>query len=72
MIKNRLKVILAERDMNLRQLAELADIQYTTMRRFAGNEITSIHKGTLDKVCRALALQPGDIFIYTSSPQEEQ
>ena len=33
MIKNRLKVLLAERDMNLSQLAELANIHYTTLRR---------------------------------------
>ena len=68
MIKNRLKVLLAERDMNLSDLAELADIHYTTMRRFAGDEITSIHKGTLDKVCAALGVQPGDIFIYRPDP----
>jgi len=70
MIKNRLKVVLAERDINLSQLAELADIHYTTMRRFASDEITSIHKETLDKVCRALEVQPGDIFIYRSDPEE--
>lgn len=67
MIKNRLKVILAERDMNLSELAELADIHYTTMRRFASDEITSIHKETLDKVCSKLDIQPGDIFIYIPS-----
>lgn len=69
MIKNRLKVLLAEREMNLSDLAELADIHYTTMRRFAGDEITSIHKGTLDKVCAVLNVQPGDIFVYLPAPQ---
>ena len=71
MIKNRLKVLLAERDMNLSQLAELANIHYTTLRRFAGDEITSIHKDTLSKVCAALSVQPGDIFVYRPSEREE-
>lgn len=64
MVKNRLRVILAERDMNLSQLAELAGIHNTTMYRFASDEITSIHKATLDRVCEVLGVQPGDIFVY--------
>ena len=64
MIKNRLRVILAEREMNIRQLAEAAGVYYTTLHRFAGNKPTSIHKQTLDKVCAALDVQPGDLFVY--------
>lgn len=64
MIKNRLKVILAERDMNLIQLAELAGIHRTSLYRFASDETTLVHKGTLDKVCATLGVQPGDIFVY--------
>lgn len=64
MIKNRLKVLLAERNMNLRQLAEAAGIHYTTMRRFASDDITSIHKETLNKVCSVLEVQPGDVFVF--------
>lgn len=70
MIKNRLKVLLAERNMNLSELAELAGLHYTTLRRFAGDEVESIHKGTLDKVCAALGVQPGDIFIYRPDPTD--
>lgn len=64
MIKNRLKIVLAERDMNMSDLAELTGIHYTTIRRFAGDEIVSIHKATLSRICAVLALQPGDLFIY--------
>ena len=70
MIKNRLKVLLAERDMNLSDLAELAGLHYTTVRRFAGDVVTSIHKETLEKVCKALGVQPGDIFIYKDDSHE--
>lgn len=70
MIKNRLRVLLAERDLNLSQLAELANIHYTTMRRFASDEISSIHKPTLDRVCGALGVQPGEIFVYRPDPPQ--
>jgi putative transcriptional regulator len=70
MIKNRLKVLLAERDMNLSDLAEAAGIHYTTLRRFAGDGLTSIHKDTLAKVCKALDVQPGDVFIYKDDSHE--
>ena len=71
MIKNHLKVLLAERDMNLSDLAELAGLHYTTVRRFAGDVVTSIHKDTLSKVCKALGVQPGDLFIYKDDSNEQ-
>ena len=56
--------------MNLSDLAELAGLHYTTVRRFAGDVVTSIHKETLEKVCKALGVQPGDIFIYKDDSHE--
>jgi len=67
MIKNRLRVLLAEREMNLRQLAEMAGIHYTTIHRFAADDTTLIHKPTLDKICSTLEVTPGDIFIYRTA-----
>lgn len=56
--------MLAEQNLNLRQLSEMAGIHYTTIHRFAADETQLIHKPTLDKICSALNVQPGDIFIY--------
>ena len=71
MIKNRLKILLAERDMNLSDLAETAGIHYTTLRRFAGDGLTSIHKDTLEKICAVLDVQPGDVFVYKKDDPHE-
>lgn len=64
MIKNRLKVLLAERDMNISELAEATGLHYTTVYRFASDKAASIHKPTLGKICEVLKVQPGDIFIH--------
>lgn len=69
MIKNRLKVLVAERDMSLRQLAQEAGLHYTTVYRFSQDDQGLISKDTLDAVCRVLGVVPGDIFIY--EPEEE-
>lgn len=68
MIKNRLKVVLAERDSNLNQLADSLDLHYTSLWRFAQDETGTINKDILDLVCQALEVQPGDIFVYV--PEE--
>lgn len=62
--KNRLKVLLAERGMSIRQLANAAGLHYTTVRRFANDEATLIHKDILNTICTTLRVQPGDIFVY--------
>lgn len=63
-------MLLAEREMNLKQLAEMAGIHYTTIHRFAADDTVLIHKPTLDKICTALDIQPGDVFIHR--PNEAQ
>jgi putative transcriptional regulator len=68
MIKNRLRVVLAERGSNLNQLADSIDVHYTSLWRFAQDETGTINKDTLDLVCQALEVQPGDIFVYV--PEE--
>lgn len=65
MIKNRLKVLLAERDMSQRQLADLLGAAPTTVNRFAHqNHEASINGRMLDDVCRVLGVRVGDVFVY--------
>jgi DNA-binding Xre family transcriptional regulator len=72
MIKNRLKVLCAERDMSLRQLARAMDIHYTTVYRFADDRTSLISKATLDAVCNELGVGPGDVFIYIPDEEAER
>ncbi len=64
MIKSRLKVVLAERNMSMKKLAEMAGLHYTTINRFEKDERELISRKTLDTVCKALDVQPGDLFVY--------
>ena len=64
MIKNRLKVLLAEREMTLAELARTTGGYYTTIYRFAQNDREFLNVPTLDAVCEALGVQPGDIFVH--------
>lgn len=64
MIKNNLRVILAERRQTMADLAEATGLHYTTINRFEKDDQSLISKNTLDAVCKALEVGPGDIFIY--------
>lgn len=71
MIKSRLKILLAERDMTLRDLSRATGMHYTSINRFEKDGRTFIARGTLDAVCKALNVQPGDIFVYLPEETEE-
>jgi putative transcriptional regulator len=62
MIKNRLRHILLDRKMSMRQLAFDMDLHYTTVYRFANMETSSVNYELLDSICAFLDLQPGDLL----------
>ena len=66
-IKNRMKVLLAERDMNIKDFAEVAGFHYTTAQRFCSGGQQNVSLPILAKVCETLEVQPGDIFIYKAN-----
>lgn len=72
MIKNRLKVLVVERDMSLKQLAERLEMHYTTINRFARDDQKLVSKEILEAICRELGVQPGDVFIYRPDVAEKQ
>ena len=64
MIKNRLRQILFDRDMSIRELAAACDTSYSTVYNFAHQKGQSAHYGLMAKVCEVLRIQPGDMLIY--------
>ncbi len=70
MIKNRLKVLLAERDLNYVRLSEMTGISINTLSRFGRGDTTQVSFGTLDKICTALDCQVGELLIW--KPPDEQ
>jgi putative transcriptional regulator len=63
-IKNRINVILAERDMSIKDLANLVDYHYTTMQRFCSGKYQNINLPIIAKICEVMGIQPGDILVY--------
>lgn len=70
MIKNKLRIILAERYISIKKLAEMADIRYATLHTFVKGKTNSADFTMLNKICRALNITLGDILEYI--PDEEQ
>ena len=72
MIKNNLKMILADREISINNLAEMTGLRYATLHAFVKQRVASINCEVLDKVCEALNLMPADFIIYVPNHKEEQ
>lgn len=59
-----LDVVLAQRKMRLNTLAELVDITPQNLSVLKTGKAKAIRFDTLEKICEALACQPGDILEY--------
>ena len=72
MIKSRLKVVLAEREMTQLQLVEKTGIRQPTISAIANGKAKHIPVEVLDKICETLNCQPADLLIYLpNQPVEE-
>lgn len=63
-IKLRLEEVLAEREKTLYWLAENAPISYVSLWRLKEGTAKSITFDLLEKICRVLECQPGDLIVY--------
>lgn len=69
-IRFRLKVLLAERNMTQKQLAEMTGIRPPTISAIATNTVKHIPVNVIERICEALNCQPGDLMEYaTASPE---
>lgn len=63
-IEFRLKVVMAERDITSKKLAERSGLAYGTISKLRSSPPTLISIETVDKLCDALKCQPGDLFRH--------
>lgn len=70
-IKWRLAAIMADRELDYKQVAELAGMHPVTISKLKNTyEMPPrLDRETLEKLCRVLACQPGDLLRYV--PDEE-
>lgn len=62
MIKSRLRVLLAERNMTQKQLAEETGIRPPTISALCNNTLKRIPLDVIDKICTALDCEPSDLL----------
>lgn len=71
MIKNNLKMILADREISINKLADMTGIRYATLHAFVKQRVSSINVEVLDKVCEVLDLMPADFITYIPNKEQE-
>ena len=60
----KLDVLLAEEKMASNKLAKIIGISEVNLSKLKTGKVKAIRLQTLDKICKALDCQPGDILIY--------
>ncbi|WP_061946224.1 helix-turn-helix domain-containing protein [Collimonas pratensis] len=63
-IVTRIDVLLARKKMRSKELAEIIGISEQNFSVLKTGKIKGIRFETLDKICRALDCQPGDLFEF--------
>lgn len=71
MIKNNLKMILADREISINKLAAMTGLRYATLHAFVKQRVTCINVEALDKVCEVLELMPADFITYIPNKEKE-
>lgn len=69
MIVNRLSRLLGERRMSIIELQRQTGLSYVTLHRLYSDKSTRVDFETLNRICRVLNVQPGDILEY--GPDQE-
>lgn len=62
MIKSKLKVVLADRNMTQKQLSIITGIRPPTISALCNDSLHRIPIDVIDKICTALDCEPGDIL----------
>ena len=60
-----LDVMLARRKMRSKELAEIVGITEVNLSLLKSGKVKGVRFSTLDKICAALACQPGEILEYS-------
>ena len=70
MIKFKVKVMLAMREMTQKELAEKTGIRPPTVSAICTGAVKHLPVEALDKICEVLDCQPADLMEYVKEPEE--
>ncbi|HEY5561375.1 MAG TPA: helix-turn-helix transcriptional regulator [Clostridiaceae bacterium] len=71
MIIVRLDRIMADRKISLLELSEKVGISNVNLSLIKTGKVKGIRFGTMNKICKILNCQPGDLFEFTPDENEE-
>lgn len=66
-----LDVVMAQRKMGVKELAEKIDITMANLSILKNNKAKAVRFTTLDALCRELGCQPGDILKYVPDKEKD-
>ena len=72
MINCRLYIILHERKMTQLELVKMTGLSQTTISALVSGKSKQIRYDTLDRICKALEVTPGDILHYKKATDGNQ
>lgn len=72
MIIVNLDVMLAKRKMSVTQLSQQVGITMANISILKNGRAKAVKLETLDRICRVLHCQPGDLLEYREEPQEAE
>lgn len=67
----RLDVMLAQRKMRSKELAEAIGITEANLSLLKSGKVRGVRFDTLARICAVLDCQPGDLLAYQAGPQDE-
>ena len=66
-----LDVMMAKRKMSLNELSARVDITLANLSILKTGKARAVRVDTLNKLCRALDCQPGDLLEYRPGPEDD-
>ena len=72
MIVINLDVMLAKRKVSVTELSERLGITMANVSILKNGKAKAVKLETLNKICRILDCQPGDILVYVPDPEEKE
>ena len=72
MIVINLDVMLAKRKVSVTELSERLGITMANVSNLKNGKAKAVKLETLNKICRILDCQPGDILEYVPDPEEKE
>ncbi|MEC4815718.1 MAG: helix-turn-helix transcriptional regulator [Scytonema sp. PMC 1069.18] len=72
-IKWRLAVLMADREIDYKELARMTGMHQVTVSKHKNMRVMPerLERETLEKYCKALNCQPGELLVYLSEPKND-